>query len=85
MELARALNGDDVTRVFDHAEYGIVALWVTAHRAELTTFSHVEAQIAQCRALFHGDNGVGEAMRILCRHLQEMERDALGRLGADAR
>ena len=83
-ELARLLHRHDVAWVLDHADRRPVPAVVQADRAQLA-LGHVEAADAQRHALLHGHDGIGQAQGVLGRHLEEMESDALGRLGTDAR
>ena len=48
------------------------------------TLGDVEADLAERGPFLHGDDRVGQPARVLAGHLQDVERDALRRLGPDA-
>ena len=82
-ELLRALDRDDVARLLDDAQHGRIAPLVATERAQLT-LGDVEAPAAPRDALLRLDDRRGEPLRVLGRRLQQVERDALRRLRADA-
>ena len=83
-ELARALDGDDVARLFDDADDVRIAPLVAAEGAQLA-FGDVEAAPAPRR---RGPSRRRSTRRAACassgRRLQQVERDALRGLRADA-
>jgi hypothetical protein len=82
-ELARLLHGDDVSRILDHAHDRRISAGVGAEGAELR-LGHVEAAGAQRGALLDLSDCSGEAECLLLVHLEQVEGDALSRLGSDA-
>ena len=80
----RALDGDDVAGILDHADDLGIAPVVAADGALLARLRHVEADRAERRALLDGDDGFGQTAGVVGRHLQNVKGDALGRLGPDA-
>src|SRR5262249_15880414 len=82
-ELVRALDRDDVARLFDDTHDVRVASLVTTERAQLA-FGEVVTTPAPRDALLGFDDRVREPPRVFGRGLQEVEREGLRRLGADA-
>ena len=82
-ELVGALDRDDVAGLLDDAEHGGVAPVVEAVAAELA-LGDVEAPPAPGDPLLRLGDRPGEPVGVLGRGLQEVERDPLRRLRADA-
>ena len=83
LELTGALDRDDVARLLDDAQHRGVAAIVAAVRAELA-LGDVEALPAPRDALLRVDDRGREAARVDRIDAQQVERDALRRLRADA-
>ena len=82
-ELVGALDRDDVARLLDDAERRGVAPFVEAVAAQLA-LGDVEAAPAPVTRSLASMIARGEAVGVLGRGLQEVERDPLRRLRADA-
>ena len=80
----RALDRRDVARLPHHADACGVARGVLADGA-LVTRGVVKATAAKMNLLLDGKDGVGQAARFLNVRFQQVIRDALGRLGTNAR
>jgi hypothetical protein len=84
VERSGALDGLHVARLRHHADATAVARGVVAHVAVLAR-GVVEADRAEVHLLLHPQDGVRQAARGLRVCLQQVVRDALGRLGPNAR
>ena len=84
VELLGLLHGDDVPRLLDDADGCGVATVVAAHVAELA-LGHVPAATTERDTGLDLDDGVGQAFGVLLGQLQQVEGNALGRLGPDTR
>src|SRR5690606_13182706 len=82
-ELARALDGRDVLRILDDADQLRVAARVAADAAALL-LGDVAAHFAELHSRAHLGEQLGEPDDIEGRRLQDMERDPLRGLRADA-
>src|SRR5690606_32893704 len=83
LELARALDGGDILRLLDDADRGGGTTRVAADGAALL-LGHVAADLAEPHLVAHLDEYLGEAGHVEGLGLQDVERDALGGLRADA-
>ena len=82
LELAGALDGDDVTRLLDHADHPAVAAVVVAELAQLGV-GDVEAAVAEAHLLLGVADRRGEAADVVGGDLQQVEGDALRRARPD--
>ena len=83
-ELAGALDGEHVQRLLDDAQPAVVAARVAADRAQRRV-ADVEAAVAEHDLVADGDQRPRERARLRVGRAQQVVRQALGRLGADAR
>src|SRR5207249_3121979 len=80
---ARALDGEDVERLFDDADDAAVAAVVAADVARIR-FGDVLTDRAEDRTFLQLDDRVGEAEGIVVRDTEEVIREALRALRSDA-
>lgn len=80
----RALDRRNVARLAHHADARGIARGILADGA-LVTRGIVEATAAKMNLLLDGEDGVGQATRLLNVGFQQVIRDALSRLGTNAR
>ena len=78
----RPLERDDVDGLLDDADDRAVAPRIGADGAELV-LGQVAAVAAEAHALLHLGDRVGERERLVLRHREQVERQALGGAGAD--
>src|SRR5688572_15671589 len=81
---ACALDRDDIERLFNHTDHAAIAPIIATNRARLD-ISNVETDRAELYRLFHVADCVGQLQRDLLRGSEQIERQALRRLGPDAR
>ena len=84
LELARPLEGEDVERLLDDAQAGLVAARVAADRTE-RLIADVEAAVAEDDLVADVDERRGERARLGVLGPQQVEGQPLGGLRADAR
>ena len=84
VELAGALEREDVEWLLDDAQAGAVAAGVPADRAQRRV-ADVEAALAEDDLLAHRDEGGGQRACLGVGRSQEVIGQSLRRLGADAR
>src|SRR5581483_12172842 len=82
--LGRPLEREQVDRLLHDADRGAVAARVEADRADLL-LGEVAALVAEPDPLLHVADRVRKRIRLVRRHLQEMERQTLRRAAADPR
>ena len=83
-ELLGSLDRHDVSRFLDDADHRAIAPLIQAELTQLT-FGDVEAATTPGDLLLDLDDRRCESARVFRRDPQDVERDALGRLGSDAR
>ncbi len=83
LERAGALDGQDVERLLDHAQAGVVARRIGADGAQRTG-ADVEARLAVHDLFANGDEGGGQHPCLSLRGPQQVVCQPLSRLGADA-
>src|SRR6266404_5950325 len=81
--LRRPLDRDEVDGLLDDADDRVVAALVTTDRADLL-LGEVAALVAEAHTLLYVVDRVGERLRLLLRHLEEMERESLPGPASDA-
>src|SRR5215216_2347999 len=82
--LLSPLDGDDVAWFLDDAQQRGITSVVAAVHAQVA-LGEVEAPPAPAHALLRLDDGARKTLGVIGRALQQKERDALRRFGADAR
>jgi len=82
-ELAGLLDREDVLRLLDHAQHGLVAPGVAADPA-LVSLGDVEADPAEPHLVLDLEQDLGQPTHVGLIGLKQVERDPLGALGTDA-
>jgi hypothetical protein len=83
-ELAGALDGQEVDRLLDDTDHGVVPAGVATDRADVL-LRQVAALHAEADTLLDVFDRGGEGERLVLRPLQQVEREAVRRARADAR
>ena len=78
------LNGNDVPRVLDNADDALVSGLIGTDGADVT-LCQVAAYFAAVDFFVGVRDGPGKLLRLFLRHVQDIERHALGALVPDAR
>ena len=83
MVFPRPLHGDHILRLCHNADETVVALGVSADRAQLL-IGQVLTDRAEANAVLRVQNGLRKALRLILRQRQDIKRQPLRRLHADA-
>ena len=82
VEFPRPLDGDDVPRVLDDTDDGVVATRIRTDGAELG-FRDIETPVAESDAVLHLHDRLSETQGTVPVRLEHVEGDALGRARPD--
>ena len=84
VELTRALDAQNIGCLLDHAQHLLVAVGVAAKYAQVAV-ADVVADAAEAQLVLHVEQGLGKLFGVLARGTQDMKRQPLRGLLADAR